>query len=182
MPSDEEPMSEDGIRKLRFLGDAGDPEATRAWASDVVDTMEEIYKGPVPALPRGAQRHDLVEEVLHSDAADWEIGPGSGDPNYFSWVARHRLNSQLRISIIGKRLPDNPAGVIMHLMIAWHRRLVITDSGILVDDKIVLPHPNPKDYYSTNQREQLWRTIHVIRELENEYDLAASRSNSGVIG
>ena len=70
----------------------------------------------------------------------------------------------------------------MHLMIAWHRRLVITDSGILVDDKIVLPHPNPKDYYSTNQREQLWRTIHVIRELENEYDLAASRSNSGVIG
>ena len=165
-------MSEDGIRRMRFNPDPNDPDASRKWAASVVDAMEEIYQGPVPALPGGADRHDLVEEVLQSVRSDWEVGAGGGDPAYFSWGARHRLNRQLRMSLIGKRLPEDVAGAVVHLMMTWHRRLVISDTGILVEGDIVVPHPSPKDYYFTEKSEELWRTVHVIQGRADEFDRA----------
>lgn len=168
-------MSEDGIRKMRFTGDPSDPEATKKWASEVVDTMEEIYKGPVPALPGGAERQDLVEEVLRSAPADWEIGTEECDPAYFYWETRHRLNRHLCMWVNGQRLPENAAGAVVHLMLTWHRRLVISDTGILVQGDIVVPHPTPQDYYATEKRAELWRTVHVIRGRADEFDRSLER-------
>src|ERR1022692_148780 len=106
-------MSQDGIRRMRFNPDPSDPDASSKWAASVVDTMEEIYKGPVPPLPGGADRGGLVDQVLCSISEDWEIGTDECDPAYFYWEARHRLNPQLCMWINGKRLPEDAAGAVV---------------------------------------------------------------------
>jgi|GEM_PF-7134379 len=44
-------MSKDGVRRMYFTGDPKDPEATERWAEEVIETLEEISRGPLPHLP-----------------------------------------------------------------------------------------------------------------------------------
>jgi len=171
-------MSEDGVRRMYFLGDPKDPEATEKWAAEVIATLEKIQSGDLPWLPGNATREGLMEEILRSLPTDWEVSTYIGEPDYFSWGASHKCKPDLWISLISHREPEGDSEV--YLTVAWHHRLVHQEAGILKDNDIVLPDGRTSSFSYTDEHEDLWRLIHRVRGLEDEFDHAlATHSPSG---
>ena len=128
---------------------------------------------PLPWLPENATREGLMEEILRSSPTDWDISTYVGEPEYFSWDARHKRKPDLCISLISHREPEGSSEV--HLSVAWHHRLVHQDSGILKDNDIVLPGGRRSSFSYTDKHAELWRVINRVRGLEDEFDHALVR-------
>jgi hypothetical protein len=168
-------MSEDGIRRMQFQDDPNDPEANDKWAREVIDTLEEIQKGPLPWLPGNASREGLAVEFVRSDASDWMDVENICTQERIDLRACHRLNSDFRFHMSANR-QDEEDGPAAHFMLFWYRRLVHTDGGILGENDIVLPRPEPSAFSFTDQRKELWRVVHAVRRLVGEYDRALEQA------
>jgi hypothetical protein len=164
-------MSEDGIRRMHFRGDPNDPKAKDKWARVVIDTLEEIQKGPLPWLPGNASREGLAEEFVRSDASDWMVDESICTQERIDLKACHRLNPDFRFHMWANR-QDEEDGTAAHFMLFWYSRLVHTDGGVLGEDDIVLPRPEPSAFSFTDKRKGLWRVVHAVRGLVDEYDRA----------
>jgi hypothetical protein len=163
-------MAADGIRRMYFTGDPNDPEAREKWAEEVIDTLEKIQQGPLPWLPGGATREGLMEEILRSLPTDWEISTYVGEPEYFSWAANLKRKPDLCISLIAHREHQGDSEV--GLSVTFHHRLVHSEVGLLKGNDIVLPSGRTSSFSYTDQHEELWRVIHRVRGLEDEFDHA----------
>jgi hypothetical protein len=154
-------MSEDGIRRMYFTGDPNDPEATEKWAEEVIDTLEKIQQGPLPWLPGGATREGLADQLIRSEASDWEVVENSRTQERISLEARHRLNPDFWFSMLANPQAGEEE-TVAHFKLIWYRRLVHSDRGVLGEDGIVLPHPEPSRFSFTDKRKDLWRLVHDV--------------------
>jgi hypothetical protein len=168
-------MSEDGIRRMQFQGDPNDPEAKEKWAREVIDTLEEIQNGPLPWLPGNATREGLAEEFVRSDASDWMVVENIGTQERIYVEARHRLNPDFWFDMSANRQADEDETAARFKLI-WYRRLVHSDRGILGENEIVLPRPERSAFSFTDKRNGLWRVVHAVRGLVDEYDRALEQA------
>jgi len=119
-----------------------------------------------------------MEEILRSSPVDWVIDSYIGEPEYFSWGASHKCKPDLIISLIAHRETEGDSEV--GLTVAFHHRIVHQQSGILKEGDVVVPGGRPCSISYTDEHEELWRLIHRVRGLEDEFDHAlATHSPSG---